>query len=52
MPSRIGRKIDSHRLLSAVKTPSGTPITTHINTETAINEIVIILSDQTPTMPG
>ena len=52
MPSKIGRNIDSNRLLSAVSTPSGTPMRMLIATDTAMSEIVTMLSGHKPTMPG
>ena len=52
IPSKIGRKIDSKRLFNAVSTPSGTPMKTLIATDTAISEMVTMLSGHKPTTPG
>ena len=52
MASRTGRKIDSARLFSAVHTPIGTPNKMQIPTETAMSEMVSMLSCHTPTRPG
>jgi hypothetical protein len=49
MASRTGRSTDSARLLTAVHTPNGTPTMTQIPTDTAISEMVSMLSCHTPT---
>ena len=50
--SRTGRNTVSARLFNAVHTPSGTPTIMQIPTETAMSEMVSMLSCHTPTRPG